>query len=63
MDKTLLIIGLVWPEPNSSAAGKRMLQLITLFKKWGYSITFASTALENEFNFDLETFIIILRLI
>ena len=63
MYKTLLIIGLVWPEPNSSAAGKRMLQLITLFKKWGYSITFASTALENEFNFDLETFIIILRLI
>ena len=55
MDKTLLIIGLVWPEPNSSAAGKRMLQLITLFKKWGYSITFASSALENEFNFDLET--------
>ena len=55
MYKTLLIIGLVWPEPNSSAAGKRMLQLITLFKKWGYSITFASSALENELNFDLET--------
>ena len=52
MYKTLLIIGLVWPEPNSSAAGKRMLQLITLFKKWGYSITCASTALENEFNFE-----------
>lgn len=51
----ILIIGLVWPEPKSSAAGKRMLQLILLFQKWNYKVIFASTALENEINFDLST--------
>lgn len=51
--KVLLIIGLVWPEPNSSAAGKRMMQLILMFKNWDYNIIFASTALENSYNFDL----------
>jgi hypothetical protein len=28
-----ILIGSVWPEPNSSAAGTRMLQLISLLKK------------------------------
>lgn len=28
----LLIIGFVWPEPNSSAAGGRMMQLISFLK-------------------------------
>ena len=51
--KTLLIIGFVWPEPNSSAAGRRMLQLINFFLEWDYKISFASTAQENEYNFDL----------
>ena len=51
--KTLLIIGFVWPEPNSSAAGCRMLQLIDFFLEWDYRIIFASTAQENEYNFDL----------
>lgn len=31
----ILIIGNVWPEPNSSAAGKRMTQLIDLFFNFG----------------------------
>lgn len=52
-NKVILIIGLVWPEPKSSAAGKRMLQLIALFQKWDYKVVFASTASENEINFDL----------
>jgi len=42
--KTLLIIGYVWPEPNSSAAGTRMLQLISFFQQQGYHITFTSPA-------------------
>jgi len=42
--KTLLIIGYVWPEPNSSAAGTRMLQLISFFQQQGYYITFTSPA-------------------
>ena len=52
----LLIIGFVWPEPNSSAAGGRMMQLISLFKKQGFSITFASPAQDSDFMVDLESF-------
>ncbi|AOW08260.1 glycosyltransferase family 4 protein [Flavobacterium gilvum] len=51
--QTVLIIGFVWPEPNSSAAGGRMLQLITQFQQQGYSITFASPAMDSDFMVDL----------
>lgn len=49
----LLIIGFVWPEPESSAAGSRMIQLITLFQEMGWGVTFASTASESAYTFDL----------
>ena len=49
----VLIIGFVWPEPNSSAAGGRMMQLISLFKADGFSITFASSAQNSDFIVDL----------
>lgn len=52
--KKILIIGYVWVEPNSSAAGSRMLQLIRFFIKQGYQITFASTAQKGEKAFDLK---------
>ncbi|MCF4101528.1 glycosyltransferase family 4 protein [Gillisia sp. M10.2A] len=42
--KSLLVIGYVWPEPNSSAAGARMMQLLDFFLLQNYKITFASTA-------------------
>jgi hypothetical protein len=51
--KTLLIIGFVWPEPKSSAAGSRMMQLIQLFQTNSYTITFASTAQNLEFSEDI----------
>ncbi|MEC4004580.1 glycosyltransferase family 4 protein [Flavobacterium sp. SUN052] len=51
--KRLLIIGFVLPEPKSSAAGNRMMQLIDLFQSNGYEITFASTAQNLEFSEDL----------
>ena len=51
--KSLLIIGAVWVEPNSSAAGKRMLQLIAQFLERNYKITFASPAQKNEKAIDL----------
>jgi glycosyltransferase involved in cell wall biosynthesis len=54
--KKLLIIGFVWPEPNSSAAGSRMMQLISIFKKDGFEITFASPALDSDFMVDLNAF-------
>lgn len=53
-NKTLLIIGIVWPEPNSSAAGGRMLQLIAIFKELDYKIIFASASQESEFSFPLK---------
>jgi len=54
--KKLLIIGFVWPEPNSSAAGGRMMQLISLFQKQGFAITFASPAQDSEFMVSLADF-------
>ncbi|MFH6995181.1 glycosyltransferase [Flavobacterium sp. FlaQc-48] len=54
--KKLLIIGFVWPEPNSSAAGGRMMQLISIFKANRFEITFASPALDSDFMVDLSEF-------
>ncbi|WP_394773673.1 glycosyltransferase [Flavobacterium sp.] len=54
--KKLLIIGFVWPEPNSSAAGGRMMQLISIFRENGFEITFASPALDSDFMVDLSQF-------
>jgi len=51
--KKLLIIGYVWPEPNSSAAGSRMMQLIHFFQAQNYHITFASPAQQTEHMVDL----------
>lgn len=53
MSKKILIIGLVWPEPKSSAAGSRMLQLVRQFESQGYEITFASAAKTSPNTFDL----------
>ncbi|WP_443943858.1 glycosyltransferase [Pedobacter sp. AW1-32] len=50
----LLIIGLVWPEPTSSAAGTRMVQLIKLFLAYEFEITFACAASKSDFSFNLE---------
>jgi len=53
--KNLLIIGFVWPEPNSTAAGSRMLQLIELFQKNGYAVTLVCAASKSDKSFDLDT--------
>lgn len=55
-NKRLLIVGFVWPEPKSSAAGKRMLQLIELFQEEGYVITFVSSAQNIEFSEDVSIY-------
>ncbi|WDE05645.1 glycosyltransferase [Thalassomonas viridans] len=51
--KHVLIIGYVWPEPNSSAAGSRMMQLIAFFKSQQWAVTFASPAQRTEHMADL----------
>jgi glycosyltransferase involved in cell wall biosynthesis len=52
--KQLLIIGFVWPEPRSSAAGRRMMELITLFQQQGWRVTFASAASKTPHMEELE---------
>ncbi len=49
----LLIIGTVWPEPNSSAAGSRMMQLIQLFLNANWDLVFVSTASQGEWSVNL----------
>ena len=49
-----MIIGQVWPEPDTTAAGKRMLQLMTLFYDFGYAIYFGSTAKKSDFSASLQ---------
>jgi O-antigen biosynthesis protein len=51
----LVIIGAVWPEPNSTAAGSRMLQIISLFQMQGYEITFLCSASKSDFSFNLNS--------
>ncbi|TYA55990.1 glycosyltransferase family 4 protein [Formosa maritima] len=55
MSKILLIIGYVWPEPKSSAAGSRMLQLIQLFQSENYKVTFASPCAKSDNAFNLKS--------
>jgi glycosyltransferase involved in cell wall biosynthesis len=55
MIKKVLIIGYVWPEPNSSAAGQRMLQLINSFLNNQFEVVFATQAHDSQFAFNLAT--------
>ncbi len=50
--KRALFIGLVWPEPTSSAAGWRILQLIKLFQRQ-YEVHFASSASKSIYSYRL----------
>ncbi len=50
----VLIIGFVWPEPKSSAAGSRMMQLINTLQSHNYNITFASPCAKSDNAFNLE---------
>lgn len=49
----VLVIGYVWPEPNSSAAGSHMMSLLRLFKAQQWTVTFASPAQTTEHMQDL----------
>ena len=54
MKVPILILGMVWPEPETTAAGTRMLQLIDYFRLRNYRIVFASTASKGENSYSLE---------
>jgi len=48
------IIGTVWPEPRSSAAGQHLLSLLSELKALGYVLHFASTAQRSDNSEGLE---------
>ena len=50
----ILFIGFVWPEPNSSAAGSRIVELINFFQSEGGEVTFASPATNSEYMINLQ---------
>lgn len=50
-----LILGYVWPEPNSSAAGTRMLELVHLLLQMQYEVVFASAAALSGHRVDLHS--------
>ena len=53
--QSILIIGYVWVEPNSSAAGSRMMQLIEQFLLQNWKVTFGSPSQKSEKAIDLKT--------
>lgn len=52
--KHLVVIGLVIPEPASTAAGHRMMQLIRLFSEANYKVTFLTASNNVEFSEKIE---------
>ena len=55
MANKLLMIGYVWPEPRSSAAGVRDLALLEIFRDAGFAVTYASPARESDAKRELES--------
>ncbi len=51
----VLILGLVWPEPQSTGASVRIMEHIDLFQAQGWDITFACAATKNHASDSLET--------
>ena len=49
----LVIIGYVWPEPRSSAAGRHMMEIIQVFLDSGWEIIFATPAVDSPHKADL----------
>lgn len=49
----VLVIGYVWPEPQSSAAGTLMLSILRTYKQQGWDVTFASPAQASDHMIDL----------
>lgn len=52
----VVIIGYVWPEPNSSAAGQNMQSIITRCVANKFNVSFLTAASESEHKSDLATF-------
>ncbi|MCO4844416.1 MAG: glycosyltransferase family 4 protein [Sulfurovum sp.] len=51
--KKVLVIGYVWPEPNSSAAGSHMMSILRLYKEQNWQVEFATPSQPTEHMIDL----------
>ena len=51
--KKVLVIGYVWPEPNSSAAGSHMMSILRQFRQQNWQVEFATPAQATEHMIDL----------
>lgn len=51
--KKVLVIGYVWPEPDSSAAGRHMMSILRLFKQHNWQVVFSTPAQTTEHMIDL----------
>lgn len=49
----VLVIGYVWPEPNSSAAGYQMLAILRAYRQQGWQVVFATPAQATDHMVDL----------
>lgn len=54
--KKVLVIGYVWPEPNSSAAGTHMMSLLNAFTAQNWQVEFATPAQRTEHMVNLDDF-------
>ncbi|WP_278382222.1 glycosyltransferase [Pseudoalteromonas distincta] len=54
--KKVLVIGYVWPEPNSSAAGTHMMSLLNTFRAQNWDVEFATPAQRTEHMVNLDDF-------
>jgi glycosyltransferase involved in cell wall biosynthesis len=50
----IVVIGYVWPEPNSSAAGQNMLSIIKRFVDKDHKVTFVTAATDSVHKADLD---------
>lgn len=51
--KKVLIIGYVWPEPNSSAAGSHMVSILREYKQQNWQVEFATPSQPSDHMIDL----------
>jgi glycosyltransferase involved in cell wall biosynthesis len=49
----ILVVGYVWPEPNSSAAGYQMLAILRAYRQQGWQVAFATPAQKTAHMVDL----------
>lgn len=54
--KKVLVIGYVWPEPNSSAAGTHMMSLLNTFRAQNWDVEFATPAQRTDHMVNLDDF-------